>query len=200
VARVLTLVALLAFPAAAGAQAPGERAAARAFADAGLRLAAFIDGAEQQFDAPLSRCARRQLRRLADERAADGYELAAMRQAGEAARLLAQPLLAFSRELHGVQTADPALRGGRTAWRRIRRAFQALEPFAGMDLCAELRRYVAAGFRRTPAVRRARRAFRRYDRRIAGSARRMDRAIERLQELGVPRAEARAFDGEADGR
>jgi hypothetical protein len=104
---VLVLVAL-ATPAAAAAQAPDERAAARAFADSGIRLAAFFDGSEARFDAT-----------------------------------------------------------GTT--------------------------------RRTPAMRRASRALDAYARAITGDfGPRLDRAIERLQELGVPRAEARAFDGETD--
>ena len=198
----LALIALMA-PAALAAQVPDERAAARSFADAGIRLAAFVDGSEARFDATVGsrppRCARRLLRRIPDERAARAQILAGMPAEGRVARLVEQPLLEFSLQLHGVQTADPALRSGRTAWRRLRQAFLKLAPFADLDLCAELRRYAASGFRPTPAMRRASRALHAYARAITrdfGS--RLDRAIERLQELGIPRAEARAFDGETN--
>jgi hypothetical protein len=199
---VLALVAL-ATPAVAAAQAPDERAAARAFADAGIRLAAFFDGSEAQFDATVTtrppRCVRRLLRQIPDDRARQAHILAGMPPEGRVARLVEQPLLEFSRRLHGVQTADPALRSGRTAWRRLRRAFLKMAPFADLNVCVELRRYAASGFRRTPAMRRASRALDAYARAITGDfGPRLDRAIERLQELGVPRAEARAFDGETD--
>jgi hypothetical protein len=108
------------------------------------------------------------------------------------------PILArVSNELHGVATDDAALRSGRTGWRRLRRTYASFAKLPAADVCAQVRAYVRNGFRHTRETRRAMRAFhammawdtRDVDRRMAAT-------LARLVELGVPAAEADAFDGE----
>jgi hypothetical protein len=195
VKRILTipLLALLLAPATARAEAPPD---AVAFADAAVQfeadvrpLAARLDRA---FD-PNPRCARRIVRR-APARARDDVGLLitvhALRNVG---RILAPALQVYSMRLHAVDTADPALRSGRTAWRRIRRQFavrlQAFEP-----MCPALRRFARSGYRPTPALRRALRLvveFGSFDRSLAG---RLRIARERLEALGIPHDRAVVFE------
>ena len=64
-------------------------------------------------------------------------------------------------------------------------------------MCAQVRSYVRNGYRHTREARRAMRAFRAmmaWDTRDVD--RRMAAGVERLIELGIPAAEADAFDGE----
>lgn len=196
----LAVLIALAAPAATAAQAPpDERAAARAFADAGLRLAAAVQAVEPKINRGLAppRCARPLASRIPRRHLEDAYVLLLVHEFGRIARLVDAPLRAFTKDLHAVETADPALRGGRAAWRHARRLYVATGAFADLDVCAELRRFVDRGFRRTPAMRRTWRlaqAFARFgedefDRRIA-------RAVARMRELGVPAAEAQAFGGD----
>jgi hypothetical protein len=105
-----------------------------------------------------------------------------------------------SHELHAVQTTDAVLRSGRTGWRRMRRmrrTYAGIAELPRASVCAQLRAYVRTGYRHTGETRRAMRAFRAmtaWDTRDVD--RRMAAAVERLIELGVPAAEADAFDGE----
>ena len=103
-------------------------------------------------------------------------------------------------ELNAVHTSDQALRAGRTAWRRVQRAYTRFGSLAPVRFCSVVRDYVRADFHPPRAMRRATRLYGRamgwdttdIDARLAG-------AVERLIELGVPPADADAFDGEIDG-
>jgi hypothetical protein len=110
---------------------------------------------------------------------------------------VAPVLTRASHEIHGVATTDAALKSGRTGWRRLRRAYAGFAALPAAGVCAQVRAYVRNGYRHTPSTRRTMRAFhammawdtRDVDRRMAG-------AVARLIELGIPAAEADAFDGE----
>jgi hypothetical protein len=102
-------------------------------------------------------------------------------------------------ELAAMVTADPALRAGRTAWRRVLlkyTQFGALEP---VRFCSQMRDYVRSDFRPTAAMRRASRMYgqaTRWD--TTDIDRRLAAAVKRLIELGVAPTDADAFDGEID--
>jgi hypothetical protein len=190
--------------AAAPAQAPDERAAARAFADAGLRFHAAVEAVRPQIarlpDPPDRKCADRARRRIPERHWDEVNLLGEVGDVyGAVADLVEAPLMQFSLELHSVQTADPALRGGRTAIRRVRRAYVMIQALPPVDVCAEIRRWVDGGFEPTPAIRRERRALRALD---ALSTfrflRRLGRTTARLRALGVPAHEADAFDGQTE--
>jgi hypothetical protein len=177
-------------------QAPDERAAARAFADAGLRYQAAIEALEPQLDAlierPERRCAERARRRSAEHRWDEINGLGSFQdEQRPTARLVEPAVTRLSLELHAVETADPALRGGRTAVRRLRRTNAAVAALPPVNVCAEVRRLVASGFEPTPAIRRMRRATAAFERVVAGddTERRVDRMVSRMQELGVPASE-----------
>ena len=94
-------------------------------------------------------------------------------------------------------TTDTALKSGRTGWRRLRRTYADFAALPAANVCAQVRAYVRNGYRHTPATRRAMRAFHAmmaWDTRDVD--RRMAAAVSRLVELGIPAAEADAFDGE----
>jgi hypothetical protein len=201
---VVPALLVIAAPATAAAQAPpDERAAARAFADAALRLATTVEALEPRYgpmiDADPPRCLKRLARRGPQPRSDD----LAMLHFGEVFRrvgvLLEPALTQFSMALHAVQTSDPALRGGRTAWRRARRIYATLAAAPAIDVCAEAQRYADGGFEPTPAVRRARKLARLL---VVDELRdfddRVERTIVRLRRLGIPRNEASAFDGETE--
>lgn len=193
---------VLAAPTAAAAQAPDERAAARAFADAALRFQAGLAPLEPRYleiSWRLPRCVTRLVRRLPDRRDRKILLLPFTNYYGELGRLFEPSLTRFSAELHAIQTADPALRAGRTAWRRMRRVFGALAALPTVDLCGEARRLVASGFARTPAIRRAVRlmALIRRDP-LHDFNRRTERAARRLRELGVPPEHAQVFEDDVD--
>jgi hypothetical protein len=196
----LAVLVVLAAPVAAAEQSPpDERAAARAFADAGLRLAAAVQAVEPKINRGLAppRCARRLASRIPRRHLEDAYVLVLVHEFGRIARLVDGPLRAFSHDLQAVETEDPALRSGRAAWRRAQSLYVAAAAFADLDVCAELRRFVDGGFRRTPTVRRTRQlaeAFARFGE--DEFERRIGRAIARMRELGVPAAEAHAFGGD----
>ena len=112
-------------------------------------------------------------------------------------RTLGPVLTRTSNELHGVDTTDAALKSGRTGWRRVRRAYADFAALPAGNVCAQVRAYVRNGYRHTPETRRAMRAFHAmmaWDTRDVD--RRMATAVARLVELGIPAAEADAFDGE----
>jgi hypothetical protein len=197
-ALIGALIAVAAAPAAG--QAPDERAAARAFADAGLRLGEALEGQDPPSEPEEERrCADRLRRRTAP----DEFRWPMINGLGTGqddlrplARLLEPPFTQFSLDLHAVATADPALRGGRTAVRRARRLFAALAALRRIDVCAHLLRWERGGFEPTPEMRRRLRLLAAYDRISEGdAARRLVRAGERMIELGVPPEEARAFTG-----
>lgn len=199
--RIVTIAALLlaALPAAAPAQAPDERAAARAFADAATRMMTAVKGLETQLDGSVNRRAVGCWRRLPERRQERVEALVVASGLGQGARVLESPFLELSTALHGVQTADPALQGGRTAWRRLRRVYMEMAAFAGADVCAEARAYAESGWKPTPVMRRARSFLDRLTDRDGGDFdRRVERAVARLKTLGIPAAEADRFAGRVE--
>ena len=174
---------------AAPAQVPDERAAAFAFAAA---LERFATGVEPltgvSFDEPPERaCAFRVRRRLPEHRWDEVNLLNGIEADIEQARAVYPVLRQLSLDLHGVPTADPDLRAGRTAMRRVRRGWAGVAALPEPDVCAEVGRYVDAGHRLTPAMRRIRRALR--GRELAQAPdimRRAERMEARMVELGVP--------------
>jgi hypothetical protein len=191
---ILLLVGLLSAPAVARAQAPAD---ASAFADAAVQFKADFDQVQQRFvqaqgSTPV--CVRGLVPRF-PKRAERGFAplqtLDLIRRFG---RMIAPVFETLSLRLHAVQTDDPALRGGRTAWRRIRRFF-AVQVQHTAPFCQALRGYMRAGFRPTPAVREARRMMAELNRLGHDSTRRLRAARSRLEALGIPHERAVAFEG-----
>jgi hypothetical protein len=198
---VAVFALLLLAPATAAAD---ERDNARAFADIGVRASAAIVAAQAAADRAAGvapRCtASHRLRVRGTERQRGAVEtlFAAHWIAGFARR--AEPVVArASAELQAVPTEDSALRSGRTAWRRVLSAYGRFGSLERVHFCSEVRDYVRGDFHRTPAMVAAAHMYRRavgwdtsdIDRRLAG-------AVKRLVELGVPAADAGAFDGDVD--
>jgi hypothetical protein len=103
-------------------------------------------------------------------------------------------------DLYAVPTADPVLEKGRGAWRRVHKMYSGFGTFPHVHICTEMRKYVRSDFRRTRLLRAAQRFFRRADGwDTSGIDRAMHRAEKRLVALGIPAAEADAFDGDYDG-
>jgi hypothetical protein len=191
---------ILAAPATAAAQGPVDDAtAARLFADAALRAQPQIAAASQQLEAlgdPVEcdvEVPRKRLARVNELR----NSLHIAHTIAGFTRTVAPVLTRTSHELHGVATTDVALKSGRTGWRRLRREYAGFAALPAADVCGQVRAYVRNRYRHTPSTRRTMRAFhammawdtRDVDRRMAG-------AVSRLVELGIPAAEADAFDGE----
>ena len=189
--------------AAPAQEAPDERAAAFAFAAAIERFSAAVApfvGASFDGDdgAPEPACAFRLRRRIAEHRWDELNALWGHRDEKRFARRMAGPLLQLSTDLHAVSTADPALRSGRAALRRVRRGFAALAALPRIDVCAEVRRYEASGLEPTAAMRRIRRASRAADVQDgADNQRRLERMEARMIGLGVPES---TFDPPGAGR
>jgi hypothetical protein len=203
-AAAIGVVLLLAVPAAAAGQAPpDERAAARAFADAALRFQGSVAPLEPRYQqlsrGSLPRCVPRLLRRVPERRVRRILLLPFTNFYGELGRLFEPALTRFSMELHAVQTPDPALRSGRTAWRRMRRVFATLAAIPPVDVCAEARTLIAGGFAPTPAIRRGLRLRALMERDpLDDFDRRVERAERRLIELGIPREQAQVFEDDVD--
>jgi hypothetical protein len=196
IVAALTALALAA-PATAAAQSPDP--AARAFADAALRAAPEIAAASEQLAAMQHRPACKA--RVPKRHRTQVAELKSMFHVAHTiagfTRAVVPTLLRASNELHAVETSDPALRSGRTAWRRLRRAYEGFAALPAGKPCAEVRAFVDNGFRHTATTRRTERAFHAMMAWDTGDIdRRMKRAVDRLVELGIPAAEADAFDGE----
>ena len=200
---LLTIVFVVGAPATAGAQAPpDERANARAFADIGLRLAEELETASKATagspdEPPACLTEGRLARRL--ERAPRGRgvglnALFATGIIGTFARAADPTLTHALANMHAIQTADPGLRGGRTAWRRIHRVYASIGAVPVVELCGEARAFVRSGYRPTPSMRLAHRTLDAAEH-TGGINRRLARAVTRLAELGVPAADADLFDG-----
>jgi hypothetical protein len=194
---VLAVAALaLAVPTAASAQEPppDERAAARAFADAGVRFAKAVENVGDDDDAlPYREC--RPLFRKAARHKPDEFEAITLRTAfRHTADLVREPLRQLRADLANAQTRDPVLLSGRAAWRQAGRALAALGP-AG-DPCAELRAWMRAG---APSAE-GHKALRELDPVVAAFGREYERKLRatsrRLVELGIPKQQAKAFQGE----
>jgi hypothetical protein len=200
---LIAVVILVAVPATASAQAPlDERANAQAFADIGLRLAGEFETATTAMEASREeppgclserRLARR-LKRGPERRVAALFDLYGAQVIGDFARAVDPAVARAASDMHAIRTADRGLRGGRTAWRRIHRVYASFAALPAADVCGEARALVRNGFRRTPAMRRAQRTLNAANH-TGGIERRLERAVKRLSELGVPAADADLFDG-----
>jgi hypothetical protein len=194
----LLSVVIFAFPATAAAQID-DATAARLLTDAALRAQPEIAAASQQLEAlgEPAQCdfnvPRKRRARVIELR----NSLHIAHTIAGFTRTVGPVLSRASNEMHGVGTTDAALKSGRTGWRRLRRTYAGFAALPAADPCAQVRAYVRNRLRHTPETRRAIRAFhammawdtRDVDRRMTG-------AVTRLIELGIPTAEADAFDGE----
>jgi hypothetical protein len=201
---LLSVLALALVPASASAQTPDEHAAARAFTDIAIRAVADLEAAAENvgIDSPdlgASRCtATRRFNKRATEKQKEAlYDLYAAHYIGRITRAETPVLARTVGELDAVSTADPALIKGREAWHRVHAAYAEFGRFPHVHICTEMRKYVRSDFRRTRLMRRAARYFRRADGwNTNGIDRAMARAEQRLVALGIPAAEADAFDGD----
>lgn len=196
------LIVLVLTPATAAAQAPAdERANARALADIGQRATASVDAVLEDAGEGPPRC--KATARL--HRSGTPHEIAVAETLFEAhwisafARAAQPAVAAAAADMQAVPTADPALRSGRTAWRRVARAYARFGALPRVHYCSQLRDYVRGGFHLTRAMR----AAVRMDRRANGwdtsdIDARLAAAVKRLVELGVSPADADAFDGDVD--
>jgi hypothetical protein len=199
-ALVLSLLSVLILAAPAAAQAPVDDAtAARLFTDAALRAQPEIAAASQQLEAlgePVQcdvNVPRKRRARVTELR----NSLHIAHTIAGFTRTVGPVLTRASNDLHGVATTDTVLKSGRTGWRRLRRSYAGFAVLPAADVCAQVRAYVRNRYRHTPETRRAMRAFHAmmaWDTRDVD--RRMATAVARLIELGIPTAEADAFDGE----
>jgi hypothetical protein len=191
---------ILGAPATAAAQGPVDDAtAARLFADAALRAQPDIAAASQRLEAlgdPVEcevNVPRKRRARVTELR----NSLHVAHTIAGFTRTVAPVLTRASNTLHGIDTTDTALKSGRTGWRRLRRQYAGFAALPAADVCAQVRGYLRNRYRHTSSTRQTMRAFhammawdtRDVDRRMAG-------AVARLVELGIPAAEADAFDGE----
>jgi len=196
---ISALLVLAAFPATAAAQEPADdRAAARAFADAAVRAQPEIAAASEALEALGHdvRCAVDVPRRRRDAVNEVKSSLHFAQTIAGFTREVGPVLTRASNELHGVETADPILKSGRTAWRRLRRTYAGFARLPEANVCSQLRAYVRNDYRHTPETRRAMRAFHAmmaWD--TADMDRRMEAAVRRMVALGIPAAEAEAFAG-----
>jgi hypothetical protein len=193
----------LALPQVASAQAPDERAAAREYAYAAYRLRVAIKEHLPQIDAaaaltraPACRSALQgatpeQERRHIDDLVGVLVDLLA----GAMLAPVAPQLQAFQAELDRVQTADPALRSGRAAWRSSVALYGQVRPLPS-DLCAQLRRWRSAGYAATarpdlqpPGVRRILDGGGTVDAKLRLAA-------ARMVQLGTSEGQARRFAGD----
>jgi hypothetical protein len=198
-AVALALLASALAPSAAGAQAPAD---ARALADIGIRATAEIDAVIAGMpgdlgEAPTCAATTRLLRRGTQRQIDAAGTLAEAQWIARFARR-AEPVIArAAADMQAVPTSDPALSSGRTAWRRIDHAYLRFGALKPVHFCSELREYVRGDFRATHAMRVARRMYDRANNWDTSDIdRRLDGAVERLVALGVPPADADAFDGE----
>jgi hypothetical protein len=180
-------------------QVPDERAAARAFVDAFALYAAVADELPQRVEGParMRPCIERVHRRVAEHRWDELLAFSSIEEHDRpSARRLHPLLMRLSVELHAVETADPALRGGRTTVRRARRAFAAILALPRTKICAAVRRWVRNEFEPTPALLRIRRATGTRQRVAEGedTERRVAAMVARMRELGIPAEELEWFD------
>jgi hypothetical protein len=180
-------------------QAPDDRAAARSFADAFGRYFTAVTALPQPVEGPerMRPCIERVHRQIAEHRWDDLLAFPGLEDELRPLAEQAHPILMrLSTELHAVQTADPALRGGRTAVRRTRRTFAAILALPPTNVCAEVRRWVRGGYEPTPALRRIRRVTVERRRVTEGedTERRAAAMVARMRELGVSESELEWYD------
>jgi hypothetical protein len=188
---------VLALAAPAAAQAPDERAAAQALADAVKRVNA-ADSAvgedhdpDDGLDAP--RC-RRELFRIPPRRQDDLRAFALRDEFRKGADALRSAVAAFRTDLANAQTRDPVLISGRAAWRRAAKSYAALPPRG--DVCDDLAAWRRAGY----PLRTVRAARAEYRTVIAATGRGFQRKIaaaaDRMRELGISEQDAKVFEGD----
>jgi hypothetical protein len=200
------LLVLAILPATAAAQAPDERANARALADIAARTNAEIDAELSGFELPFNeggtpqQCkSSRRLDRATDRQQERAETLVDGQIIGVFGRAITPFFARAVADMQAVPTADPALRSGRTGWRRVHRLYTAVARLPHVRICIELRDYVRNDFTPTPAMRRAARVQRRFESlSLDDIQRRLDRAVKRMIELGVPADVAAEFAGGGD--
>jgi hypothetical protein len=202
-AALLSAMLLAVVPAAAAAQAPspGERAAAHAFAAITLPAARAIEATDRTFafDAPRRCKAERRLGQANARQRSRFGDFLEIHGIASYTRAIAPTLAATVAALDGVQTADPILQDGRASWHSVQRTYARIGTLSRVRICPVLRDYVRAGYKPTPAMRRAARMHRfamRWD--TTEIERAQAQAIVRMIALGVAPAQADGFDGELE--
>jgi hypothetical protein len=200
---LILVVAVLAAPASAAAQAPDERAAAREFAFAAYRLRVAIKARLPEIEqaaaitrAPACRTALRgptiaQQRQYLNDLVGLLFDLLA----GAMLAPAAEPLQRFQAELDAVETADPLLRSGRAAWRASVGLYAQVRPLPA-DLCAQLGAWRRAGYAVSAKPSLQPQAVRRI---LDGSGTvdaKLHLAAARMVALGVTDGQARRFAGD----
>jgi hypothetical protein len=195
VSTALILLALT--PAAAAA---GERDNANALAAIGVRttgqLSAII-ARQPAMAAPKCTTTARLMRRGTQRQIDTAGTLYEAQWIARFARATGPVITAAATDMAAVPTTDPVLRSGRAAWRHVAGAYARFGSLAPMHYCSLLREYVRGDFRRTRELRATIRMYRRanaWDTTDIDAA--LAAAVKRLVELGVPAADADAFDGE----
>jgi hypothetical protein len=194
----VALIILALAPASAAAQTPDESANARALAAIGVRTTTHIVAirGEAQTSPPRCQATRRLQRRGTARQIEQAETLFAAHWIARYSRAAAPVIAAAAAGMQAVPTADPVLRSGRVAWRRVAGAYVRFGAFAHVHYCSEIRDYVRNDFRPTPTMRAAARM---YDRAMNWDTTDIDQrqaaAVARLVELGVPPVDADAFDG-----
>jgi hypothetical protein len=203
VTAALICALALALPATASAQAaPDEHAAARAFTDVAIRAVAGMEAASATVPLPREpRCpaSRRLAKRATGAQQHAVFELYNANYIGRLTRATTPVLARTVAELNAVPTADPLLQRGRAAWGEVHTVYSRLRTFPHVHVCVEMRKYVRSNFRKSALMRRAHGFLRRangWD--TTDIDRALARAEKRLVALGVPVAEADAFDGDYD--
>jgi hypothetical protein len=198
----LTMFSVLLFvPATASA---AERADARAFADIALRaapeLAAVRQATARDSDVPPRCKVTHRLHARGTERDLRAVDrLYTAHWIARYARRLEPIGARTATDPQAVATDDAVLRSGRTAWRRLARAFARFGSLEPVRFCSEVRDYVRGDFHRTPAMQAANRALRRAMRWDTSDLdARLGNTVTRLVELGIPGADAEAFAGLSD--
>ncbi len=189
--RLAVVLALLLAPVAVAQEAPDERAAAKAMADATVRFTEAADAKEGQADRIYARGCRRAASGLSKRRRLEVAFLVQRENLRAIAELLGDDLARLRTDLANAQTRDPVLLSGRAAWRQLARGFESLPP--ARDPCAQVRAWRRAGM----PIGEARRALGEITQvlSLAGKEynRKIEAAADRLEELGVPEERAETF-------
>jgi len=127
------------------------------------------------------------------------FEFVAAHEIAKLTRILGPALTRTVTALDGVQTADPVLQDGRSAWHSVRRMYVRIATLSHTRPCPVMRDYVRSDYTPSRAMQRASRVFRlamRWDTTEIDLA--MAKAIARMVALGVPAEQADGFDGEIE--
>ena len=197
-ARALTaLICLIALMLPAASQAAPPKSAQR-FADAALRLKIAVKeltpaarAGFDDIDVPMCRRALERAPRHAAERAAEFYGIVIV----QPLLVAAPPLQQFVRDLEAIPTSDIALRQGRAAWRK---GVQFFTSFPRVEKpCSVLDAWSRAGWSRAEAPQIPPELTKLLGDEVEEdtTAAKLERAGERLHQLGISYRAAARFEG-----